>query len=248
MSERSKSSIYGIHAIIEAIRSGKEIEKLFLSKQAGGELFKELFALARESNIPTQFVPNEKLNRMTSKVHQGAIAYTSEITFYKIEQILPGIYEKGEVPLLLILDSITDVRNFGAIVRTAECAGVHAIIIPVKGAATINADAVKTSAGALHTVPICREKSINQTITYLKQSGVQIIAATEKVDKLYFNSDFVLPTAIIMGSEDEGIQSSILVLADNAVKIPLVGSIASLNVSVATGILLFEAVKQRNNQ
>ncbi len=247
MSERSKSSIYGIHAIIEAIRSGKEIEKLFLSKQAGGELFKELFSLARESNIPTQFVPNEKLNRMTSKVHQGAIAYTSEITFYKIEQILPGIYEKGEVPLLLILDSITDVRNFGAIVRTAECAGVHAIIIPVKGAATINADAVKTSAGALHTVPICREKSINQTITYLKQSGIQIIAATEKVDKLYFNSDFNLPTAIIMGSEDEGIQSSILVLADNAVKIPLVGTIASLNVSVATGILLFEAVKQRNN-
>lgn len=247
MSERSKSSIYGIHAIIEAIRSGKEIEKLFLSKQASGELFKELFALARESNIPTQFVPNEKLNRMTSKVHQGAIAYISEITFYKIEQILPGIYEKGETPLLLILDSITDVRNFGAIVRTAECAGVHAIIIPVKGAATINADAVKTSAGALHTVPVCREKSINQTITYLKQSGVQIVAATEKADKIYYNADFVLPTAIIMGSEDEGIQSSILVLADNAVKIPLAGSIASLNVSVATGVLLFEVVKQRNS-
>ena len=246
MSERSKSSIYGIHSIIEAIRSGKEIEKLFLSKQASGDLFKELFALARENNIPTQFVPNEKLNRMTSKVHQGAIAYTSEITFYKIEQILPGIFEKGETPLLLILDSITDFRNFGAIVRTAECAGVHAIIIPVKGAATINADAVKTSAGALHTVPICREKSINQTISFLKQSGVQIIAATEKVENFYYNADFILPTAIIMGSEDEGIQSSIIVLADNAVKIPLAGSIASLNVSVATGILLFEAVKQRS--
>jgi len=246
MSITHENLIYGIRPIIEAIRSGKEIEKLFLSKQAGGNLFKDLFSLARENNIPIQFVPNEKLNRITSKVHQGAIAYISEISFYKTYQILPVIYEKGEIPLLLILDSITDVRNFGAIVRTAECAGVHAIIIPLKGSATINADAVKTSAGALHSVPICREKSINQTISFLKQSGVQIIAATGETDKAYYNANFSLPTAIIMGSEDEGIRHSILILADDTVKIPLSGNIASLNVSVATGILLFEAVKQRN--
>jgi len=247
MSEQSKNLIYGIRSIIEAIRAGKEIEKLFLSKQAGGELFKELFSLARENNVPTQFVPNEKLNRMTSKVHQGAIAYISEISYYNIEQIIPTIYEKGEIPLILILDSITDIRNFGAIVRTAECAGVHAIVIPLKGAASINADAIKTSAGALNIVPVCREKSINQTITFLKQSGIQIIASTEKANTAYFKTDLSLPTAIIMGSEDMGVQPSVLENADVAVKIPLKGKIESLNVSVASGILLFEAIKQRQN-
>lgn len=246
MSEQSKNLIYGIRSIIEAIRAGKEVEKLFLSKQANGDLFKELFSLARESNIPTQFVPNEKLNRITSKVHQGAIAYISEITYFNIEQIIPTIYEKGEIPLILILDSITDIRNFGAIVRTAECAGVHAIVIPLKGAASINADAVKTSAGALNIVPICREKSINQTITFLKQSGIQIIAATEKANTAYFRTDLSLPTAIIMGSEDMGVQPSVIENSDISVKIPLFGSIESLNVSVATGILLFEAIKQRH--
>lgn len=247
MSEQSKNLIYGIRSIIEAIRAGKEIEKLFLSKQAGGELFKELFSLARENNVPTQFVPNEKLNRITSKVHQGAIAYISEISYYNIEQIIPAIFEKGETPLILILDSITDIRNFGAIVRTAECAGVHAIVVPLKGAATINADAVKTSAGALNTMLICREKSLIQTITFLKHCGIQIIAATEKVEKAYYTVDFSLPTAIVMGSEDLGIHSSILENADYSVKIPLIGKIESLNVSVASGILLFEAIKQRQN-
>ncbi len=247
MSETNKNLIYGIRSIIEAIRAGKEVEKLFLSKQAGGELFKELFSLARENNVPTQFVPNEKLNRITSKVHQGAIAYISEVSYYNIEQIIPSIFEKGEIPLILILDSITDIRNFGAIVRTAECAGVHAIIVPIKGAATINADAVKTSAGALNIVQICREKSINQTITFLKQSGIQIIAANEKAKTPYFKADLTLPTAIIMGSEDLGVQPSVLENADIAVKIPLFGTIESLNVSVATGVLLFEAIKQRQN-
>jgi 23S rRNA (guanosine2251-2'-O)-methyltransferase len=242
-----KNYIYGIRAIIEAIRSGKEIDKLLLSKQAGGDLFKDLFALARENNVPTQFVPLEKLNRMTYKNHQGAIAYISEISFHKIEHIVPTIYEEGKTPFLLILDGITDVRNFGAIVRTAECAGIHAIIIPEKGSATVNSDAVKTSAGALHTVPVCRVKSLNQTISYLKNSGIQIVAATEKAENVYYQADFELPTAIIMGSEDEGIQPALLSLADMTIKIPLSGNIASLNVSVATGILLFEVVKQRKN-
>ncbi len=247
MTEKNKNYVYGIRSIIEAIRSGKEIDKLLLSKQAGGGLFKDLFALARENNIPTQFVPLEKLNKITFKNHQGAIAYISEISFYKIEHIVPALYEEGKTPLLLILDSITDVRNFGAIVRTSECAGVHAIIIPEKGSAPVNNDAVKTSAGALHSVPVCRVKSLNQTISYLKNSGIRIVVATEKVKNKYYESDFSLPTAIIMGSEDEGIQPGILLLADHTICIPLSGTIASLNVSVATGIVLFEAVKQRQN-
>lgn len=243
----NKNYVYGIRAIIEAIRSGKEIEKLLLSKQAGGDLFNDLFALARENQIPTQFVPLEKLNRMTYKNHQGAIAYISEVAFHKIEHIIPTLYEEGKTPLILILDGITDVRNFGAIVRTAECAGVHAIIICEKGSAPVNSDAVKTSAGALHSVPICRVKSLNQIISYLKNSGIRIIAATEKVNNKYYDSDFSLPTAIIMGSEDEGIQPNVLLLADETVCIPLAGNIASLNVSVATGIILFEVIKQREN-
>ena len=248
MADKDKNYIYGIRAIIEAIRSGKEVDKLLLSKQAGGDLFKDLFALARENNVPTQFVPLEKLNRMTYKNHQGAIAYISEISFYKIEHIVPTLYEEGKTPFILILDSITDVRNFGAIVRTAECAGVHAIIIPEKGSAPVNGDAVKTSSGALHSVPVCRVKSLNQVISYLKNSGIHIIAATEKVNNKYYDSNFSLPTAIIMGSEDEGIQPSILTLADETVCIPLAGKIASLNVSVATGVILFEAIKHREKQ
>jgi 23S rRNA (guanosine2251-2'-O)-methyltransferase len=245
MTEKNKNYVYGIRSIIEAIRSGKEIEKLLLSKQAGGDLFNDLFALAREHQIPTQFVPLEKLNRMTYKNHQGAIAYISEISFFKIEHIVPTLFEEGKTPLILILDSITDVRNFGAIVRTAECAGVHAIIIPEKGSAPVNSDAVKTSSGALHSVPVCRVKSLHQIISYLKNSGIHIVATTEKVNNKYYDSDFTLPTAIIMGSEDEGIQPNVLQLADEAVCIPLSGNIASLNVSVATGIILFEAVKHR---
>ena len=247
MSEKNKNYIYGIHSIIEAINSGKEIDKLMLSKQAGGELFKDLFTLARANNVPTQFVPLEKLNKITFKNHQGAIAYISEISFHKIEHIVPTLYEEGKTPFILILDSITDVRNFGAIVRTAECAGVHAIIVPEKGSAPVNSDAVKTSAGALHTVPVCRVKSLNQVISYLKNSGIKIVAATEKVKNKYYESDFTLPTAIIMGSEDEGIQPALLQLVDDSVSIPLSGNIASLNVSVAAGILLFEVLKQRSN-
>jgi 23S rRNA (guanosine2251-2'-O)-methyltransferase len=245
MTEKNKNYIYGIRSIIEAIRSGKEVDKLLLSKNAGGELFKDLFGLARENNIPTQFVPLEKLNKITFKNHQGAIAFISEVAFHKIEHIVPTLYEEGKTPFILILDSITDVRNFGAIVRTAECAGVHAIIIPEKGSAPVNSDAVKTSAGALHSVPVCRVKSLNQTISYLKNSGIKIVAATEKVKNKYYQTDFSLPVAIIMGSEDEGIQPNILPLADVAICIPLTGNIASLNVSVATGIILFEALKQR---
>jgi 23S rRNA (guanosine2251-2'-O)-methyltransferase len=246
MSEKSKNFIYGIRAIIEAIKSGKEIDKLMLHKESGSELFNELFSLARECQITVQFVPTEKLNKITYKNHQGAVAFISEVSFHRIEHIVPSLYEEGKQPFLLILDGITDVRNFGAIVRTAECAGVHAIIIPEKGSAPVNSDAVKTSSGALHSVPICKVKSLNQTISYLKNCGIKIFAATEKAVTSYYQTEFDIPLAIIMGSEDEGISDSFIKIADEIIQIPLHGSIESLNVSVATGIILFEVSKQRN--
>jgi len=242
---KNKNIIFGIHSIIEAIKSGKEIEKLFLSKQSSGDSIKELFLIARKDNIPVQFVPLEKLNKLTSKVHQGAIAFVSEISYCSIEQIIPQIYESGKVPLILILDGITDVRNFGAIARTAECAGVDAIVIPLKGSVSINADAIKTSAGALNTIPVCREKSLLSTLQYLKDSGLKIVSVTEKTNERYYNNEYKLPLALILGSEDNGITQSLIEFSDEKAKIPILGTIESLNVSVAAGIILYEVVKQR---
>jgi len=192
-----------------------------------------------------QTVPAEKLDRVTRKNHQGVIAYISPITYSNIEEIVPGLFEKGETPLILILDQVTDVRNFGAIARTAEIAGVDAIIIPEKGAAQINADAIKTSAGALNLVPVCRTPSLSHTIKYLKNCGLRIVAATEKGERFYDETNMKDPLAIIMGSEDLGIESSLLKIADEWIKIPQFGQIASLNVSVAAGILIYEALRQR---
>lgn len=238
-------NIFGIRACIEAIKANKEIDKVLLKKGSRGDLFYELFDLIKEKNIPFQYVPIQKLNRITQKNHQGVIAFISSIEYQNIENILPQLYEQAKVPLLLVLDKVTDVRNFGAIARTAECAGVNAIIIPLKGSALINSDAVKTSAGALHTMPVCRVGSLKETIVFLKQSGIQIVAANEKSDKYYYDVDFKLPSAIVMGAEDKGISNDILNLSDKIVKIPIVGNIESLNVSVATSIIVYEAVKQR---
>lgn len=237
--------LFGIRAIIEAINSGKEIDKLFLQNGIKGELIGELKELITRNSIPFQYVPVEKLNRLTTKNHQGAVCFVSPITFESIENILPSIYEKGEVPLILILDRITDIRNFGAITRTAECAGVHAILIPSRGAAQINGDAIKTSAGALHKIPVCKENNLKLTIEFLKESGLQIIACSEKTSQLYYDVDLTSPVAIIMGSEEDGISSEYLKRCDATVKIPLLGTIESLNVGVATGIILFESVRQR---
>jgi 23S rRNA (guanosine2251-2'-O)-methyltransferase len=246
MIKKEKSNfIFGTRTAIEAIRAGKEVDKIFIQKGLNNELFSELRKLITEGNIPHQFVPIEKLDRITGKNHQGVICFLSEITFHNIENLLPGIYEKGAVPLLLILDKVTDVRNFGAICRTAECSGVNAIIIPSRGSAQINADAVKTSAGALQIIPVCREENLKNTIIFLKESGVQIIACTEKTDDYYYSLDFTQPTAIIMGSEEDGISGEYLKLCDHKAKIPLLGEIQSLNVSVACGVLLYEVVKQR---
>ena len=245
--KESKDYIFGIRAVIEAIRSGKTIDKLMIRSGLKGELFFELLSLVKELQIPFKYVPNERINRITMKNHQGVIAFISPIEFQSIENILPSLYEDGKIPFFLILDKITDVRNFGAITRTAECAGVDAIIIPEKGSAQISADAVKTSAGALHKIPVCRVKSLAHTIKFLQESGIQIVAATEKASENYYQVDFLIPTAILMGAEDTGVSMEFLRVADKMVKIPILGEIESLNVSVAAGILIYEVVKHRMN-
>ena len=239
--------IYGLRPVIEAIKSGKEIEKIFIQNGLRGEIYIELFHLLKENDVHSQYVPVEKLNKLTPKNHQGIVAYTSIISYTKVESVIPFVYEQGKTPLILILDRITDVRNFGAITRTAECAGVDAIIVPTRGSAQINSDAVKTSAGALHKIPICKSDNLKDTIDFLKKSGLQIIAATEKTDEFHFKTDFLPPTALIMGSEEDGVSPEYLRLCDHKVKIPLFGEIESLNVSVACGVILYEAIRQRTN-
>ena len=238
--------VFGTRAVIEAIKNGKTIDKLLIKKGLNNELFQELQILIEENNIVVQYVPVEKINRVTRKNHQGVLAFISPIAFDNIENVLPGIYELGQDPLLLILDQITDVRNFGAIVRSAECAGVHAIIIPEKGMARIGADAVKTSAGALHNLPICKVNNLYKTVQFLIDSGIRIVAATEKGDKLYTETNFNCPVGIVMGSEDDGISQQILKIADEQLKIPILGKIESLNVSVSAALMIYEAVRQRN--
>ena len=238
--------IFGTRAVMEAIKNGKTIDKILVKKGLNNELFQELQLLIKENNIAVQAVPVEKINRVTRKNHQGVLAFISPVVFDNIENVLPGIYESGQVPLLLILDQITDVRNFGAIVRSAECAGVQAIIIPEKGMARIGADAVKTSAGALHHLPICKVNNLFKTIQFLIDSGIRIVAATEKGDKLYTETDFNCPVGIVMGSEDDGVSQQILSISDEQLKIPILGQIESLNVSVSAALMIYEAVRQRN--
>ncbi len=248
-SPRSKTSsefIFGIRAVIEAIKSGKDIENIYLQRGLSGGLFQELKLLLHETAIPLHSVPAEKLNRMTTKNHQGVIAVISPVTYQQIEDLIPLIYERGETPLILILDRITDVRNMGAIARTAACSGVHALVIPLKNAAQINGDAIKTSAGALFNLPVCRHANLHKVCTFLQDSGLQVVACTEKTDELMYEPDFSIPTAIVMGAEDEGISGDLIRVADRLAKIPMEGNISSLNVSVAAGVILYEALRQRN--
>jgi 23S rRNA (guanosine2251-2'-O)-methyltransferase len=238
--------VFGIRAVIEAIKAARDIETIYVQRGLSGELFTELKALLHGTLIPLSVVPIEKLNRMSQKNHQGVIAVISPITYQNIEDIIPAIYEKGETPLILVLDSVTDVRNMGAIARTAACAGVHAIVVPLKNAAQINADAIKTSAGALFNIPICRHNNLHKTCLFLQESGLQLVACTEKTNDLIYAPDYTVPVAIIMGSEDEGISNELLRVANHLAKIPMAGVIESLNVSVAAGIILYEAIRQRN--
>ncbi len=237
--------IFGIRPLLEAIDAGKEVDKIMIQKGLRGELFQELMGRVRDMDIPMQMVPIDRLNRVTRKNHQGVIAYLSQINYFKIEQIMPGIYERGEMPFILVLDHLTDVRNFGAIARTAECSGVHAIVIPTKGSAAINEDAMKTSAGALNIIPVCRADKLENVIRFLKDSGLKVLAASEKGTNNYYQEDMNLPLALVMGAEDVGVSASILKSSDAFIGIPQVGKIGSLNVSVATGIILFEALRQR---
>ncbi|WP_353129787.1 23S rRNA (guanosine(2251)-2'-O)-methyltransferase RlmB [Parapedobacter pyrenivorans] len=237
--------VFGIRAVLEAIDSGKEIESLFVQRGLGGALFLELKEVLRRHGITYQQVPIEKLNRMTRKNHQGVIAVISPITYQRTEDLVPAIYERGEVPLLLILDGVTDVRNLGAIARTAECAGVHALILPKKGSAEINPDAIKTSAGALFKINVCREDSLVKTVRFLQDSGIQLVACTEKTAENLYQLDYTGPTALVLGSEEYGISDELIRIADHLAKIPMTGSIASLNVSVSAGVVLYEAVRQR---
>ena len=238
--------IFGTRAVMEAINNNRNIEKIFLKKGLKNELSQELFQLIRDEQIPFQFVPVEKINRITRKNHQGVLALLSPIEYHNIETLLPEIYENGKDPFILILDQITDVRNFGAIVRSAECAGVNAIIIPEKGNARIGGDAIKTSAGAIHYVPICKVPSLAKTIEFLKNSGIKIIAATEKTTEVYTQAKLNVPLAILMGSEDTGISKSVIQLADEQLSIPILGKIESLNVSVAAALMMYEAVRQKS--
>ncbi|MDR1343251.1 MAG: 23S rRNA (guanosine(2251)-2'-O)-methyltransferase RlmB [Prevotellaceae bacterium] len=238
--------LFGIRPVMEALQNGREIDKVMLRRGMEGELAQQLVALLEERHVPVQRVPAEKLNALTQKNHQGVVAFASLIAYADFEEVVISVVERGEAPLVLLLDGVTDVRNFGAIARSAECAGVHAIAVPAKGAAQINGDALKTSAGALNIMPVCRVPSLRSAIAYLRNSGVQVVAATEKADKSLYALNLARPTAIVMGSEEAGISSDILRTADELVRIPLRGSIASLNVSAAAAVALFEAVRQRS--
>jgi len=244
--QKESECIFGIRAVIEAIKAGKQIDRLLIRQGLQGSLYHELMIEVKAHNIVFQIVPLERIELVTRKNHQGVLAWLSVIEYQLISNLLPMIFEKGEDPLIIGLDGVSDVRNFGAIVRTAECLGAHAIMIPEKGSARITADAVKTSAGALHTFPVCREKSIVRSIEYLKESGLKVIAAGEKSARIAGELPLGGPSVLIMGSEDKGISRELMALSDYQVKIPMQGSIGSLNVSVAAGILLYEIARQRS--
>lgn len=237
--------IFGIRAILEAIDAGAAIDKVFVQKEASGDLMKKLLTALKRNNVNHAFVPIEKLNRLTPNNHQGAVATISPIAFYDLDILLEELNSANKTPLLLILDQVSDARNFGAIIRTAECTGVHGIIISKSGAAPVNGDTVKTSAGAVFNMPICKVEHIKDAIFTLQASGIKTVAATEKTDQLLYEVSFSEPVAIIMGSEDRGINPSVLKIVDDKAKLPMFGNIGSLNVSVACGAFLYEAVRQR---
>ena len=240
-----ENQIFGIRAIIEAIQAKKEIDKVFIQKENKGELMQELMKTLKKNNVNFSYVPVEKLNRLTPKNHQGAVATISPVSFYHLETLITSTIESEKKPLFLILDQLSDARNFGAIIRTAECTGVHGIIIQKQGSAPVNGDTVKTSAGAVFNVPICKVEHIKDAIYFLQASGIQTVAATEKTDNTIYDINFTEPTAIIMGSEDRGVNPSVLKIVDHKAKLPMYGTIESLNVSVACGAFLYETVRQR---
>ncbi len=241
-----KNLIYGIHPIMEALEAGKEFDKIFMKRALRTEESLRITAVAKERCIPVMMVPEEKLNRLTVKSHQGVVAFLTDIEYTHLEMLIPQLFEAGKMPFVVLLDGITDVRNFGAIARTAECAGADAIVIPERGSVSVTPDAVKTSAGALSRIPVCRVSSIPTAISLLRDSGIRVVAASEKAAALYTEENMTLPLALVMGAEDVGPGEQTLRMADSIVAIPQQGTIGSLNVSVAAGILLYEVVRQEN--
>ncbi|MDG1476086.1 MAG: 23S rRNA (guanosine(2251)-2'-O)-methyltransferase RlmB [Vicingaceae bacterium] len=237
--------IFGVHPVIEAINAGKAIDKLYIQRDIKGSGLTELRKAVKKNKIVFSHVPIQKINKHTSGNHQGVLAFISPIELADIELLVPTLFEAGKTPFILLLDKLTDVRNFGAIARTAECAGVDAIVVPKRESAQINADAIKTSAGALHTIPVCKVDNLTDTAMFLQASGIRIVSCTEKTENSIYDVDYNTPTAIVMGSEEFGVSNQILKISDDKAKIPLAGEISSLNVSVAAGIILYEAVKQR---
>lgn len=237
--------IFGIRPVIEAIEAGRDIDKIFVSKELHSDVARELLDKAREMHVLVQRVPPEKIQRITRKQTQGVLAILSAVTYHRLDHLVPELYEAGLMPFVLILDGITDVRNFGAIARTAECAGVDAIVIPQHGSVSVGGDAVKTSAGALLHIPVCRERSVRGAVQFLKDNGYKVVAVSEKAEINYTEANFTDPVALVMGAEDVGISPDVYDLCDLRVGIPMFGKIGSLNVSVAAGVLMYEVVRQR---
>lgn len=232
---------------MEAIEAGKDIDKIFIKKDMHGDLIGGLLEMVKRYRIPVQRVPVQKIDKITRKNHQGVIAMLSAVTYHRLDYLVPQIYEEGNMPFVVVLDGVTDVRNFGAIARTCECAGADAVIIPEHGSAGVNGDAVKTSAGALLHIPVCRERSTAGAVRFLKDNGYTVVAVSEKADINYTQADYTVPVALVLGAEDIGISPEVLQLCDGFVSIPMFGRIGSLNVSVAAGILMYEVVRQRLN-
>ncbi len=239
--------IYGIHAVLEALDAGKDIDKIFLSKTLNDDTAKQIFDRARALRVPVQRVPVQKIDRITRRNHQGVLAMMAAVTYYRVEDLVPQLFDAGENPFFVILDGVTDVRNFGAVARTCECAGVSAIVIPDRESVSVNADAVKTSAGALNHLPVCREHNLVNAVKLLRNSGFKIVGTSDKQQLPYTNADYTGPVAIVLGAEDKGISPEIMKLCDTQVLIPEFGHINSLNVSVAGGIMIYEVVRQRLN-
>ena len=238
--------IFGMRAVIEALAAGKDIDKVLVKKDMTGDLSAELFAALKERpDVVVHKVPVERINRITRKNHQGVLAFLSPVAYYDLDNLVPELFESGKNPFILLLDGVTDVRNFGAIARTAECAGVDAIVIPERGSVSVNGDAVKTSAGALLHIPVSRVGNLTKAIRLLKDSGFVIVGSTEKSSQNYTSFDFTGPVAIVMGAEETGISAENLRLCDCLASIPMLGKVNSLNVSVAAGIMIYEVVRQR---
>lgn len=239
--------IYGIHAVLEAIEAGKDIDKILLSKTLNDETARDISERARALGVPVQRVPVQKIDRITRRNHQGVLAMLAAVTYYRVEDLIPQLFDNGENPFIVVLDGVTDVRNFGAVARTCECAGVSAIVIPDRESVSANADAVKTSAGALNYLPVCREHNLVKAVSLLRDSGFKVVGTSDKSEMPYTHADYTGPVAIVLGAEDKGISPEIMKLCDTQVLIPEFGHINSLNVSVAGGIMIYEVVRQRLN-